>query len=79
MSSQACSAWRKLSTADNYIEIKAGATYSVGTGYKTYASDANYSSGRVAEQGTGATIEMVFEAATALAAGTAALASALAI
>ena len=77
MSTQACSAWRKLQTADNYIEIKAGVPYSVTTGYKLYASDVNYTGGVVDAQGSGATVEMVFEAAVTVAVGAAALISAL--
>ena len=81
VSSQACSAYRLTETGDNYITIKSGQPYTVNIGYNTYLNAADYDAGAVYYYGWADGIVMTFEdpgAATALAAGAAALAAALA-
>jgi hypothetical protein len=80
-SSQACSAYRLTETGDNYIAIKSGQPYTVSTGWTTYLDANAYDTGNYLEYGKGDDIVMTFEdpgAATALAAGVAAFAAALA-
>jgi len=79
LSAASCSAFRKSETSNNYMAIKNGIQYSVMTGYKVYATEGDFDNGTVLHSDSGVKVEMVFEAAAALAVGAALFSSALAI
>jgi len=73
MSSATCTARRLLSTPNAYMEVKTGVAHTVTSGYKLYATGADYDSGAVKNYGAGTAQEFTFEAATTLFAGVAVL------
>jgi len=63
-----CSAYRLLSTPNNYMEIKYDVPYTVTSGYKIYANQADFDAGTVQWSGDGNSGEFTFMNASALAA-----------
>jgi len=80
LSAASCSAWRKADSRDDWMEIKLGTGYSVTTGYMIYESPEAFEAGEAPlKSGTGSTVGMTFEGATALAASAMLAYTALAI
>lgn len=69
--STSCTVWRQSSTPNNHFEIKNGTPYTVNTGYILYETEAKFDAGEAVASGTGAAVEMTFEAAASLLAGAA--------
>ena len=77
VSEVSCSAFRFLSTLSSYMDIKLGIGYTVNTGYMLYNDEMAYNTGDPYANEAGSTVEMMFEAAAALAAGAALLTTTL--
>ena len=75
--SATCTARRFLTTPNNYMEIKKAVPYTVTSGFKIYNSVEDYDSGTVGANGSGSAQEFLFDAATTLFAGAAALTASL--